>query len=104
MSRVVLALVTVFFTTVSAAAPQPLVTQKGRLFTPGSLTVKAGEEVLFQNDDNVSHHVYSSTDGNEFSLDTMKPGQKAGHTFAAKGRVDVRCGLHPGMRLVLTVE
>jgi plastocyanin len=58
----------------------------------------------FQNDDDVTHHIYSSTKGQEFDLDTVAPGKSGSHTFAKAGRVDVRCGLHPGMRLVVTVE
>jgi plastocyanin len=85
-------------------ATQHKVGQKGRLFSPGTLTVKAGDSLVFQNDDDVTHHVYSATKGQEFDLETMTPGEKASHTFTGKGRVDVRCGLHAGMRLVVTVE
>ena len=87
-----------------AYASQHKIGQKGRLFSPGTLTVKAGDSLLFQNDDDVTHHIYSATKGQEFDLETMPPGEKSSHTFASKGRVDVRCGLHPGMRLVVTVE
>lgn len=85
-------------------AAQHKVGQKGRLFTPGALTVKSGDALVFQNDDDVTHHVYSSTKGQEFDLKTLAPGAKGTQTFAKKGRVDVRCGLHAGMRLVLTIE
>ena len=85
-------------------AAQHKVAQKGRLFAPGALTVKAGDVLVFQNDDDVTHHVYSSTKGQEFDLKTIPPGEKSTQAFARKGRVDVRCGLHPGMRLVVTVE
>jgi len=78
--------------------------QKGRLFSPGVMRVKSGEVVVFKNDDAVTHHVYSSTKGQEFDLSTAKPGQEMRHTFSKPGRVDVRCGLHPGMRLAVTVE
>lgn len=96
-------LVVVSATTVTHAA-QRVVGQKGKLFNPGAMTVKAGEAVLFQNDDTVTHHVYSSTKGQEFSIDTLLVGKSGSHTFPTKGRVDVRCGLHPGMRLVVTVQ
>ena len=59
---------------------------------------------MFQNDDNVTHHVYSATKGHEFKLDTVRPVAKNSQKFSKRGRVDVRCGLHPGMRLVVTVE
>ena len=87
-----------------AYAAQHTVGQKDRLFTPGTLTVKSGDPVTFVNDDNVTHHVYSSSKGFEFNLKTMKPGDSRIHTFAAKGKAEVRCGLHPGMRLIVTVQ
>jgi plastocyanin len=85
-------------------AAGPSIGQKGRLFSPGTLRVKAGEVVVFKNDDTVTHHVYSSTKGHEFDLTTAKPGQDMPHTFKKAGRVEVRCGLHPGMRLIVTVQ
>ena len=105
MSRLYIALTGFVLTaaTVTSAA-QHVVGQKNRLFSPGALTVKAGDSLMFQNDDAVTHHVYSSTKGQEFNLDTLGPGKSASYTFAKKGRVDVRCGLHPGMRLVVTIE
>ena len=85
-------------------AAEHAVGQKGRLFSPGALQVKTGEVVLFRNDDTVTHHVYSSTKGQEFDLSTSKPGQEMRHSFSKPGRVEIRCGLHPGMRLMVTVE
>ena len=38
------------------------------------------------------------------TIDTLMVGKSGSHTFSTKGRVDVRCGLHPGMRLVVTVQ
>jgi plastocyanin len=87
-----------------AFAAQHKIGQKGRLFSPGNITVKAGDEIVFQNDDDVTHDIYSSTKDQEFTLATMPPGSKVAHTFDKKGRIDVRCGLHPGMRLVVNVE
>jgi plastocyanin len=85
-------------------ASELVIGQKGRLFSPGTVTIQAGESLVFQNDDAVSHHVYSSTKGQEFDLETVGPGKRMSRTFSKKGRVDVRCGLHPGMRLVVSVE
>jgi plastocyanin len=105
MSRFSLAIVALIVGTASITyGAQQVVGQKGRLFSPGALTVKAGAPLLFQNDDAVTHHIYSSTKGHEFTLDTLGPGKSASRAFAKKGRVDVRCGLHPGMRLVVTVR
>jgi len=107
MSRTYVAIAGILMVAVSgsvAFAAQHKIGQKGRLFSPSALTVKAGDNVLFQNDDDVTHHIYSSTKGQEFNLETIAPGAKASQTFTKKGRIDVRCGLHAGMRLVVTVE
>jgi plastocyanin len=66
--------------------------------------VKVGDTVVFKNDDKVTHHVYSATAGQEFNLTTQTAGKDATRTFTKAGRVEVRCGLHPGMRLAVTVE
>lgn len=86
------------------AAAQQVVSQKARLFSPGAITVNAGDVVVFKNDDSVTHHVYSSTRGQEFELETTEPREDARQTFSKRGRVEVRCGLHPGMRLVINVK
>jgi|SRR5919108_3938664 plastocyanin len=99
-----LSLSVVLLMAAGADAGQFMIGQKGRLFKPGSLRVKAGDVVVFKNDDTVTHHVYSSTKGHEFDLETTNPGEDVKWTFSSRGRVDVRCGLHPGMRLVVTVE
>jgi plastocyanin len=104
MSRVLVTFAIVLVAGASLVGAPQVIKQKGRLYSPGKLTVKSGAVLVFQNDDNVTHHVYSATKGHEFKLETVPPGEKANHTFAKRGRVDVRCGLHPGMRLVVTVE
>src|SRR3989337_4556608 len=93
---VVIVLVLIAMGSVASAA-QHVIGQKGRLFRPGVMTVKAGDTVTFKNDDTVTHHIYSSTKGHEFDLETTRPGQDVRRKFAAAGRVDIRCGLHPGM-------
>ena len=99
-----LSIAAVFALASLAFAAEHMIGQKGRLFRPGAIKVKTGDTVVFKNDDTVTHHIYSSTKGHEFDLETTRPGQDVRRTFSAAGRVDVRCGLHPGMRLVVTVE
>jgi len=85
-------------------AAQHAITQKGRTFNTRMLVVKAGDVVVFKNDDDVTHHIYSSTKGQEFNLRIMNPGREAPQTFSKPGTVDIRCGLHPGMKLTVTVQ
>jgi plastocyanin len=88
----------------AAYAAQYSVSQKQRLFSPGAITINSGDTVLFKNDDTVTHHVYSATKGQEFEFETMEPGEDVRQAFAKKGRVEIRCGLHPGMRMIINVK
>ena len=81
---VAIVLILIFIGGVAYAA-QHVIGQKGRLFRPGVMIVKAGDTVTFKNDDTVTHHIYSSTKGHEFDLETTRPGKDVRRTFAATG-------------------
>ena len=85
------------------AAGHP-VTQKGKAFQPGSVTVKAGETVSFKNDDDVTHNAFSTSKGNEFNSKVQTPGSSTDVVFKTKGTAQVKCAFHPGMSLTVTVE
>lgn len=87
-----------------AQAKEFTVTQKGQQFTPRTLTLKVGDEVVFVNDDTGTHNVFSESAGNAFDLKAQRPGSRTNVTFKAAGQVDVRCAIHPTMRLSVTVE
>jgi len=87
-----------------ALAKEFTVTQKGQQFTPRTLTLKVGDEIVFINDDTGTHNVFSESPGNAFDLKAQRPGSKTNVTFSAAGQVDVRCAIHPTMRLSVTVE
>jgi plastocyanin len=85
------------------AASHP-VTQKGKVFAPGSVKVKAGDAVSFKNDDDVTHNAFSTSKGNEFNAKVQAPGSSTDVVFKAKGTVDVKCAFHPTMKLTVVVE
>lgn len=87
-----------------ALAKEFTVTQKGQQFTPRTLTLKVGDEIIFVNDDTGTHNVFSESPGNAFDLKAQRPGSRSNVTFSAAGQVDVRCAIHPTMRLSVTVE
>lgn len=80
------------------------VSQKNKTFSQGSITIKKGEAITFVNDDGVTHNVYSTSSGNAFNLKTMAPGSSANATFGTSGTAEVRCAIHPTMRLTVTVK
>jgi plastocyanin len=91
-------------TTVWLQATSHPVTQKGKVFAPGKVTVKVGDTVTFKNDDEVTHNAFSTSKGNEFNAKAQTPGSSTDIPFKAKGTVVVKCAFHPAMSLTVTVE
>jgi len=86
-----------------AADPAAIISQKGRHFTPGEITVKKGDIVRFVNDDFYGHNVYSETEGAGFDIGLQPPDEERDVVLEKLGIVDVRCRIHPRMRLKITV-
>lgn len=87
-----------------AAAREVVVTQKGQQFTPKAVTLAVGDEIVFVNDDNGTHNVFSESTANPFDLKAQRPGTRTRVAFPKAGQVDVRCAIHPSMRLVVDVK
>jgi plastocyanin len=86
-------------------APPYQVSQKGRAFRPGELTIRRGETVQIVNDDgDLLHHAY--VDSEQFSFDSgdQEPGSKTDVTFPVAGTFSVLCGIHPKMKLTVHVN
>jgi len=89
----------------AAAAPAKFtVSQKDKKFAPNKLTVQRGDSVVFVNDDPVVHNVFSQTPGFEFNLKRQPVGSSGTVTFNRTGVAEVRCAIHPGMKLSITVR
>lgn len=86
-----------------AADPAATISQKGRKFTPDDVTVKKGDMVRFVNDDFYGHNVYSETEDAGFDIGLQPPGEERDVVLEKLGIVDVRCRIHPRMRLKITV-
>ncbi len=85
-------------------ADPPTIFQAGKKFSEKAVTIRAGEAVTFVNDDDNVHNVHSVSPGHAFDLGAQQPGDKGSHVFASPGEVDVRCAIHPRMRLTVKVE
>ena len=88
----------------SASAAQHTVVQKGMAFVPEMLAVKAGDSILFKNEDRLTHNVYSKSAGNSFNLKALHPGASESVTLSTPGEVEVRCAIHPKMKMTIKVE
>jgi len=80
------------------------VVQRNREFSVPELEVRVGDQVMFVNGDNVTHNVYSETKGAEFEIELQPPGRSDSVRFSNPGPVDVRCAIHPSMRLRVHVK
>lgn len=92
-------------TLVVSALPQYTISQKGRQFHPGEITIKRGDTIKIVNDDaDLLHHAY--VDSPKFSFDSgdQKPGSVTPITFTVAGEFDVLCAIHPKMLLVVHVK
>jgi plastocyanin len=86
-----------------ALAANLTITQKGRAFSPESVTIKKGEALTFVNDDTVPHNIVSTSAGNEFNLGSQPPGAATDVTFKQSGDVQVICAIHPRMKMMVQV-
>jgi plastocyanin len=87
------------------AASQYLVSQKGREFSPGNVTIKRGEAVTIVNDDaDLRHHAYVDSDKFNFDSGDQEPGSKTSIAFPIAGTFEVLCAIHPKMKLVVHVQ
>lgn len=86
-----------------ALAEEVSVGQAGKMFTPDTLQIKAGDSVKFNNDDTVTHAVLVHGPA-ESNLGQIKPGEAKSVTFDQPGTYEVKCAIHPKMKLTVTVQ
>jgi plastocyanin len=99
------ATVTVYGTLAAVTLPQYVVSQKGREFSPGNITIKRGEAVQIVNDDgDLRHHAYIDSDKFSYDSGDQEPGTKTSITFPVAGDFDVLCAIHPKMKLAVHVK
>jgi plastocyanin len=85
----------------SAQAADLMVVQKGRAFHPAEIAINHGQAVTFTNEDSFIHQIY--VDG-LFDSDERAPGQNLNETFPNAGTFQVRCHIHPTMRMTVHVK
>jgi plastocyanin len=85
----------------TAAQAAAVVAQKGRTFRPGEINISRGETVTFTNEDSYIHQVYVA---GLFESDEKAPGGNVNQVFTAAGTFQVRCRIHPTMKLTVRVR
>jgi plastocyanin len=88
---------------VALAAAEHTITQKGKKFSETNVSLKKGDTLVFVNDDNVAHNIFSSSAGNDFNLGSQQPGKSVSVTFDKPGDIDIMCAIHPLMKMKVKV-
>jgi cytochrome c peroxidase len=78
--------------------------RKDRRFTPGTVLLKVGEALRIVNDDTRTHNVRIDGPGMSVNSDAQAPGDAVTVGFGRPGHYDAICGIHPEMRLAVTVD
>lgn len=89
---------------IAAGIGPSVISQQSRSFAPGAVTIARGGTITIVNDDKFLHHAF--LDDPRFSFDSgeQEVGSRTEVTFPSEGTFEVRCEIHPKMRLVVTVE
>lgn len=89
----------------SANAEEINVDQRGIRFDKTEITVKAGATVHYHNRDDVTHNLMVLGDDEDMRDEGLqKPGESVAPTFDKEGTFEVRCAIHPRMKMNVTVE
>jgi plastocyanin len=89
-------------TTSSGGATTVQVEMKSLKFNPASVTVNAGDTVVWTNADSAQHDVVA--DNGEFKSDLFGQGKTFSFTFAKAGTYPYRCTVHAGMTGTVIVK
>jgi plastocyanin len=84
-------------------AGEHVIVQKDRAFSQTEMSIKVGDSIVFKNADAVTHNVFSVSKGMEFDIRRQAPGGSSTVIFAKEGVAEVRCSIHPKMKLLVTV-
>ncbi|MET7479748.1 cupredoxin family copper-binding protein [Streptomyces sp. NPDC005648] len=96
--------VTVLPASPARAATAHQVLMSGYAFSPGSLTVTAGDTVTWTNRDHAPHDVETTSGPASVHSPMLAKGASWSHTFTTAGSYGYVCTVHPGMTARLVVE
>ncbi len=104
MKKALLLILVLAPATAFAADPAHTVIQKGRAFRPSEVTINRGESLTFTNNDAFIHQIYVQGAGFSFDSDEKNPGENITESFTTAGTFEVRCHIHPKMKLVVHIK
>jgi cytochrome c peroxidase len=81
-----------------------IVDQKNLKFSVRELKIAKGDSIEFTNNDDTSHNITITGQGFTANSGLQAPGQPFKAPFVKAGTYKVSCGIHPNMRMTVTVE
>ena len=89
----------------TAYAAQAVIDQKGLKFIPTTITINAGDTILFTNSDPFTHDVtVVSSDGARTDKGLQHHGEDRVIAFPDKGTFSIVCTMHPNMKATVIVK
>jgi len=91
--------------TASARGAETVVDQRDLMFVPGAATIAVGDTVRFTDSDRITHNitiVYPDGSTEDKGMDRYK--EDIIVHFTKPGTYQVRCLIHPMMRMTITVK
>jgi len=86
-----------------AAGPAVEIVQKNQTFIPYVTAISVGTAVVFPNEDNVQHHIYSLSKAKRFEKPLYAPGSRESVIFDQPGVVTIGCNIHDWMVAYIVV-
>lgn len=87
-----------------AQAQLPVVGHRDRSYSTDLVTVRAGGQVRFNNDDSVAHNVtVRDAGGRQVATFMLRPGEHNDFTFQVAGEHGITCIVHPRKRMTVRV-
>jgi len=88
--------------TTKRAAKTHTITIKSSKFSPAALTIKAGDTVVWENEDDKDHTV--NGDDKSLKSPNISPDDSFEYTFKKAGTFKYACKYHPREKAAITVE
>jgi plastocyanin len=81
------------------------ISQANQQFSEDAVKMSKGDTLLFHNADTVTHNIQViNSDGDTDDKGLQKPKETITEMLSTPGEYKVRCGIHPGMKLAVSVK
>ena len=99
------ALVAAECVTIAAIAADVDIDQVNQRFSKSAVVLAVGDILHFRNGDDVTHNIQVTPDGGDpEDQGLQKPGETINYRFAKAGDYEIRCSIHPRMKMSASVK